>query len=201
MISEFSESNGAKDAGRTVSIILIDDPEFRESLRRIIAQLARAGESPEDLMQELLLHICRIQSALPDKTWKWYLRSCWYFLQSYLRRERRRAYFEQPLPPPPSPTDYDSSDEFENEMEMGSDDSFHSIVGADDLIALLSARLKTERGLIVLLDFAEGCRVRDITQDRHFKQQTVTNIRLRLSSMLIQLGFQPPGGKHPRNRN
>src|SRR6266404_4030250 len=179
--------------------MLVDRPEFRESLRRMVAQRARDDESPEDLMQDVVVHASKVESDFPDETWKWYLRNCWFFLRGYLRRQRKRARLEEPLSGPSFSTQCDSPDEGEDEMEeVGSDDSFYSIVGAHDLIQVLSVRLKRERDVLVLLDFAQGSTVTDIAEERpHLTRQTVTDIRLRLCSMLLQLGFQPPAGKHP----
>ena len=58
------------------SATLLDDAFLQESLRRIVAGFTRIEALQEDLMQESLVHLWKVQCDNPGRTKSWYLQNC-----------------------------------------------------------------------------------------------------------------------------
>ena len=169
--------------------MLVEEPKFQNSLEMVVHRLAPDGTSQEDLVQELLVHAWETERAFPDKTWKWYLRSCWFCLQKRLRHQRRTdpMLSLQPQHCEQWPSDgFDSDDECHAQFDC--DDSFMSLLIAEDLTRVLYSRLR-RTDLLVFSDLCEGWEVPEIAHRRHLHAQTVRTIRSRIKCQTRALGF------------
>src|SRR5690242_7847718 len=63
--------------------MLIEDGSVCEALRQIAAGFARDPTQRDDLMQECLINLWRIERDKPGRTRSWYLQNCRFHLQHY----------------------------------------------------------------------------------------------------------------------
>src|SRR5947207_15284341 len=68
--------------------MLIEDATFCELLRRIIAQFTADKVLQDDLMQECLIRLWRLESEEPGRTRSWYLQNCRFHVQHWLAAGR-----------------------------------------------------------------------------------------------------------------
>src|SRR5258708_2843094 len=64
--------------------MLVEDAQMLGLLRQIVARFTRYSEQQQDLMQECLLHLWKLERKKPGRTRSWYLQSCRFHLQHYL---------------------------------------------------------------------------------------------------------------------
>src|SRR6266446_3111635 len=64
--------------------MLVEDAPMLELLRQIVARFTRYAELQQDLMQECLLHLWKLERSRPGRTRSWYLQGCRFHLQHYL---------------------------------------------------------------------------------------------------------------------
>src|ERR1700746_1139026 len=67
---------------------LLDDAFLIESLRRIVAGVTRNPALQEDLVQESLVHLWKVQCDNPGRTKSWYLQNCRFHVQHWLAAGR-----------------------------------------------------------------------------------------------------------------
>src|SRR5690348_9379217 len=68
--------------------MLIDDNQMRESLRQMAARFTADLVQRDDLMQECLINLWRVEQEKPGQTRSWYLQSCRFHLQHCLMMGR-----------------------------------------------------------------------------------------------------------------
>jgi DNA-directed RNA polymerase specialized sigma24 family protein len=68
--------------------MLIDAPQTRHCLRRLVTRLTPQTLWHEDLLQEALVHLWQQECRWPGRSARWYLRSCQFHLQNQLRHGR-----------------------------------------------------------------------------------------------------------------
>src|SRR5712672_407973 len=64
--------------------MLVEDAQMLASLRQIIARFTRCPQLQQDLMQECLLHLWKLEEKKPGHTRSWYLQGCRFHLQHCL---------------------------------------------------------------------------------------------------------------------
>src|SRR5580765_2615207 len=64
--------------------MLFEDAQMVRLLRQIVARFTRYPELQQDLMQESLLHLWKLERSRPGRTRSWYLQGCRFHLQHYL---------------------------------------------------------------------------------------------------------------------
>src|SRR5260370_33664767 len=64
--------------------MLVEDAQMLGSLRQIVASFTRYPELQQDLMQECLIHLWKLEGNRPGGTRSWYLQACRFHLQHYL---------------------------------------------------------------------------------------------------------------------
>src|SRR6266481_3615708 len=64
--------------------MLIDEGQTRDLLRQIIAGFTRDSQLQQDLFQECLLHLWKLERSRPGRTRSWYLQGCRFHLQHCL---------------------------------------------------------------------------------------------------------------------
>src|SRR6058998_773890 len=68
--------------------MLIEDATFCELLRRIVARFTADRVLQDDLMQECLIRIWRLEREEPGRTRSWYLQNCRFHVQHWLASGR-----------------------------------------------------------------------------------------------------------------
>src|SRR6266478_5320898 len=64
--------------------MLIDETQTRDLLRQIVAGFTRDSQLQQDLFQECLLHLWKLERKKPGRTRSWYLQGCRFHLQHCL---------------------------------------------------------------------------------------------------------------------
>jgi RNA polymerase sigma factor (sigma-70 family) len=64
-------------------------------LRGVASKLTGDAELQKDLLQEMFVHLFRIQNSQPAKTPSWYVKSCEFHARNYLRRGRSIDSFKR----------------------------------------------------------------------------------------------------------
>src|SRR5438552_8788673 len=118
--------------------MLVDEPKIKESIGRLVQNLASNPTLWDDLRQEALIHLWLIEIHRPGQTRSWYLQSCKFHLQHYLasgrsidsiKRRESQIYYE-----PQADVQYDLYDL----IDPGA--SVLSYVSARELLSLLSGQ-------------------------------------------------------------
>src|SRR5216684_3568131 len=74
--------------GKESSPALIEDTPLQASLRQIVARFTGNPVLQEDLMQESLVHLWKIERDKPGQTKSWYLQSCQFHVRHWLAAGR-----------------------------------------------------------------------------------------------------------------
>lgn len=166
--------------------MLFENLTIQQGLRRIVAQFTADAGLREDLMQEALIHLWRLEEESPGQARCWYLQGCRFHLQNCVRRGRsvdsqKRAWARQP--DPDTPSDGDSQWEWPDSTA-----SFWDEVSARDIIAALVLRLTdTEREALLCL--ADGLSAREIADRMNRSHTLVNRWRRRIALVATQLGL------------
>jgi DNA-binding CsgD family transcriptional regulator len=181
---------------------LVENERVHFLLEKIVNCLITDPVLRQDLMQEALLHLWRLERERPGQKLSWYLQSCRFRLQHYLSagrsldaEKRRRA--QVPL----AQDDHESTAALE-QMET-SDHSFGETC-THDLLSTLTGCLKA-RECDVLHCLADGLPTADIARRLQLSCPTVTKYRRKIARLVVKLGlraapstFLPPSGQTPR---
>jgi len=145
----------------------------------------------QDLTQEALIHLWRVERERPGQTTSWYLQSCRFCLQHYLASGKsvdsiKRRAAQVPL--------------FEEDSEAA--EMFEQFTGecrelshacARDIVSSISRRLKPkERAVLHCL--ADGLSTRDIAKRLNLSSPTVTKYRRNIAGFAAKLGIAKAGG-------
>src|SRR5262249_17597815 len=68
--------------------MLFEEPTAKEHLSRIVQRVSRNPSWHDDLMQEGIIHLWRIETQQPGHTLSWYLQSCLFHLMNRLAAGR-----------------------------------------------------------------------------------------------------------------
>src|SRR6266550_8738311 len=68
--------------------MLIEDARICQTLRRIVTRVTPDRALQDDLMQECLIRLWRLESEAPGHTRSWYLQNCRFHLQHFLASGR-----------------------------------------------------------------------------------------------------------------
>src|SRR5690242_4704157 len=68
--------------------MLVHQKETRAVVRRIVFKLTADPALQDDLTQEALVHLWLREQQIPGQTQSWYLQSCRFFLQNFMRHGR-----------------------------------------------------------------------------------------------------------------
>jgi DNA-directed RNA polymerase specialized sigma24 family protein len=169
--------------------MLIEDAMFCELLRRIVAQFTADRALRDDLMQECLLRIWRLESEEPGRTRSWYLQNCRFHLQHWLASGRsvdspKRTNGNNRV------TIDGVSDEFPVEGYHTNGEFFEGI-SANDLVSTLAGFLKPHESAL-LGGLADGLVLQDIALKLKLSYPTALKYRRRIAALTIKLGISPP---------
>jgi RNA polymerase sigma factor (sigma-70 family) len=165
----------------------VNEPGTRELLRRLVRTITANPVLWDDLFQEALIHLWRIEARRPGFTRSWYLQSCKFHLRHYLAAGRSIDSMKR------------REGRVENETELEADafeledsgDSVLSCVCAREIISMLSQELlPPERAVLNCL--ADGLGPREIGRRLNISHTMVIKHRCKIASLLSRL---------ERNRN
>jgi hypothetical protein len=172
--------------------MLIEDARICESLRKIVAGLTADAVLQEDLMQESLIRLWRLEIERPGRTRSWYLQNCRYHLQHWLAAGRsvdslKRAHGDNHV----------TIDGVGDELPA---DWYHTngelieLVSARDIVSTLGTHLRPrERG--VLTGLADGMVLRDVAVKVKLSYPTALKYRRKIAALTIKLGIASPPGQ------
>ena len=169
--------------------MLIEDTKFCELLRRIVTRFTADRVLQDDLMQECLIRIWRLESEEPGRTRSWYLQNCRFHLQHWLASGRSVDS--------PKRTNGDNrvtidavSDEVPVEGYHTNGEFFEGI-SANDLVATLAGFLKPHESAL-LGGLADGLVLQDIALKLKLSYPTALKYRRKIAALTIKLGISPP---------
>ena len=177
--------------------MLIEDTGIRKSLRAIITRSGANQALHEDLMQECLVRLWRLESEGPGHTRSWYLQNCRFHLQHYLAAGRsldslKRADGDKRI----TIDGVSGALPFEGYDTNG---ELLELVCARDIVTTLECHLNhVESALLGAL--ADGLVLRDIAVKLKLSYPTALKYRRRIAALTIKLGISPPPPHKKRNR-
>src|SRR6266511_5027741 len=133
--------------------MLIEDARILESLRKIITRFTADPVLRQDLAQECLVRLWRLESEQPGRTRSWYLQNCRFHLQHWLASGRSLDSLKRTIGDNRIAID-GINDEHVLELYHTNGEVLE-VVSARDIIATLARHLKPcERAM--LGDLADG---------------------------------------------
>src|SRR5437867_3763407 len=139
--------------------MLIEDARICQTLRRIVTRVTPDRALQDDLMQECLIRLWRLESEEPGRTRSWYLQNCRFHVQHWLAAGRsldspKRANGDLRLT-------IDGTDEELSVEDYHTNGELLEMVIAHDIVATLACHLKPAESA-VLGALADGLVLHDI---------------------------------------
>ena len=168
--------------------MLVDEPKTKESIGRLVQNLASNPTLRDDLRQEALIHLWLIEIHRPGQTRSWYLQSCKFHLLHYLASGRSVDSNKRRDGQMPYETQSEDQSDRHDLVDPGA--SVQSFVSARELVSLLS------RGLVpvekaVLEGLADGLGPREIGRRLNISHTMVRKHRCKIASLLAGLEKSP----------
>jgi len=165
--------------------MLFEEPTAKQSLSRIVQRVSRNPSWRDDLMQEAVIHLWRIETQKPGHTLSWYLQSCLFHLMNRLGAGRsadsvKRQHCLHSL-----------SAQGENLLlEVAGDASVLSDVSAREILVLLTPVLaRVDRTILAFLADGLGCR--EIARKLRISHPAVIKRRRGIAALASQFGIMP----------
>lgn len=166
---------------------MTEDHRVVKQLRRVAAKLTGDLHLQKDLMQEMFIHLVRMETELPGNTSSWYIKCCQFHARNYLRRGRsvdsiKRANILVPLG-----LSDDGDDSFYMCADAPDPIDLHSELITRDIVDLMIPRLTDMQQRILFLlmhDFG----VREIARELRVSHPAVIHNRkkvARIASFLL----------------
>jgi DNA-directed RNA polymerase specialized sigma24 family protein len=167
---------------------LCEQPRTLELLCRIVAQVNSDVAWRDDLLQEGLLHLWRLEQERPRQRLSWYLKSCQFRLRNYMALGRsvdswKRRHTLVSLCA-------QDEDELEASSLAGCEATLISEVSAGEIIRLLCQRL-TAKQRAVLVYLADGLSSREIAPKLGISHKAVIKHRRKIASAALAAGITP----------
>jgi hypothetical protein len=181
--------------------MLVEEAKTRELLRQIVQRFTRYPDQQQDLMQECLLRLWKLEKSRPGCTRSWYLQGCRFHLQHYLVLGRSLDSLKH--------------SNGGNRIAIGGDDEEPALhehhtngelfeaVSFADLVWSLKRQIKT-RECRVLGGLAAGMTLQEIASEFGMSYPTVLKYRSKLAALTTRLGIAQPlpprkqDGRHKR---
>ena len=169
--------------------MLIEDARICQTLRRIVTRVTPDRALQDDLMQECLIRLWRLESEEPGRTRSWYLQNCRFHVQHWLAAGRsldspKRANGDLRLT-------IDGTDEELPVEDCHTNDELLEMVCAHDIVATLACHLKPAENA-VLGALADGLVLHDIALKLNVSYPTALKYRRKIAALTIKLGISPP---------
>ena len=178
--------------------MLIEDARFCELLRKIVVQFTADRVLQDDLMQECLIRIWRLESEAPGRTRSWYLQSCRFHVQHWLASGRSVDSLKRD-----NRDNRANIDAVNDETAVEGYDTngeFFEVISANDLVSTLADFLKPHESAL-LGGLADGLVLQDVALKLNLSYPTALKCRRKIAALMIKLGISPPlpyKGQHVR---
>ena len=169
--------------------MLIEDASICESLQKIVTRLTPDPVLKQDLMQECLVRLWKLETERPGRTRSWYLQNCRFHLQHWLAAGRSLDSPKRAAEDKRVTIDGISDEAVLNEYHTNGE--FIEVVSARDLVATLAGHLKPREGA-VLGGLADGLVLHDIAVRLKLSYPTALKYRRKIAALTIKLGISPP---------
>jgi len=168
---------------------LLTDDAIRVSLRGIVAGFTGNPVLQQDLMQESLIHLWRMECDRPGQTRSWYLQSCQFHVRHWLAAGRsmdspKRAHEDRRL----------TIDESSSEAllpEHHTNGELFEAVSFRDICSTLAKHLKPSEQ-VVLCGLAEDLAIGEIASRFGLSYPTVLKYRRKIAALTTRLGIAQP---------
>jgi RNA polymerase sigma factor (sigma-70 family) len=171
-----------------------------QQLRGVAAKLTADFDLQKDLLQEMLIHLCRVEVDKPGRTPSWYVKSCEFHARNYLKLGRsvnslKRARNLIPLG--------DSTHESEGHVfcffdAVDPQDDLAELVTRDILELVMPQLTETQQEILYLL--MKGLGVREIARELQMTHPAVIKHRRKIAHIagpLLELKqFAAPATMH-----
>src|SRR6266540_1373816 len=160
--------------------MLIEDTKFCQLLRSIVTRFSADRVLQDDLMQECLIRIWRLESEEPGRTRSWYLQNCRFHVQHWLasgrsvdslkRTNRDNRVILDPISDEIPVDDYHTNGEF------------FEVISAKDLVSTLAGFLKPHESAL-LGGLADGLVLQDIAVKLKLSYPTALKYRRKIAAL------------------
>jgi len=176
--------------------MLVEDDKTSRLLQQIVAGFTRHPHLQQDLMQECLLHLWKLEGEIPRRTRSWYLQGCRFHLQHCLNSGRsvdslKRAHSGNPI-------DISEDEEHSALTEHHTNSELFEAVSFADVLSTLERNLSPREGQ-VLSGLADGMALQEIASRFGMSYPTVLKYRRKLAEQIIRLDIAQP--LSPRKQN
>jgi DNA-binding CsgD family transcriptional regulator len=180
---------GVRDSRSESASGLFEDPRMCESLRQIVNGFTGDVALQQDMLQECLVCLWKVEAEKPGRTRSWYLQNCRFHVQHWLAAGRsldshKRAIGGKRI----------AIDPIDEEGTLGAyhtNGELFELVSARDLVSTLTPHLKPiER--TILLGLADGLVLREIASKFDLSYPTALKYRRRIASLAARLGVSLP---------
>lgn len=169
--------------------------ETQELLRKIASKFASDPAQAEDLYQEAIIHLWKLEKSCPHHTRSWYLQNCQHFVQDQLRagrsvdspkRARQRVAFDDGA----SAASVASEDDGARENSWSEDEAVSTACFHDLVEKLQSSANPAEFKILQML--FDGFCVNDIARSFGVSHTTIHKQRRRLVALANRLDISLP---------
>ena len=165
----------------------IDDLQTLERLRKLVTRLTADVSLREDLLQEALVHLWKMQQLEPGHTESWYLQGCRYHLQHRLAFGRS---IDSPKRSSSRVHPSDDGEDHDSLLEVCDDEVTSDVVRAEvsarDMITSMSKRLN-EFEQTILKYLADGLGIGEIAKRLNISLPTVAKHRRKIAELATKL--------------
>jgi DNA-directed RNA polymerase specialized sigma24 family protein len=172
--------------------MLVDDTLMHESLQQIVAVSTRDRGLHQDLMQECLIHLWRLESEKPGHTRSWYLQNCRFHVQHWLASGRSVDSLKRNNADKRIPIDGNDDEPALQEYLTGGD--LFERVSFQDVVSTLGLRLKP-RERRVLDGLVDGMVLREIASELRLSYPTALKCRRAIAGVITKLGISVMPGR------
>ena len=182
--------------------MLIEDARILGSLRKIITRFTADPALQQDLAQECLVRLWRLESEKPGHTRSWYLQNCRFHLQHWLASGRSLDSLKRTIGD--NRITIDGIDD-ERVLEWyHTNGEVVEVVSARDIVATLTRHLKPCESAM-LGGLADGLVLQEIALRLKLSYPTALKYRRRIAALTIKLGIASPlphkkASAHPVSR-
>ncbi len=169
--------------------MLVEDPQVRALLSQIVTRFTQDPQFQQDLLQECLVHLWKLEVNKPGHKRSWYLQGCRFHLQHYLSAGRsvdslKRSGGGNRITI--------SGDDEEPELHHHhTNGEVFDAVCFQDVVSTLKGKINT-REWQVLKGLAKGMVPAEIASEFGISRPTVLKYRRRLAALTAQLRISEP---------
>jgi len=194
-LGPFSNTRNLRRAFGSKRMRWLDDPETSALLRRIVSKATPDSSLHEELLQEALIHLWHDEQRHPGNSRSWYLQSCKFHVENYLRKGRSldspKRHNGKLFPSQEFLPNADGAQSGNPHNGEGLNGDVLSVVAEHEIVELLSKRLSSQDWKI-LKCLAQGLPVREVASKLKLSHTAVVKRRRKIADQARQLGVVPP---------